>query len=333
MWGKAAGLFVLALFFCSATPPPTVAWGFHGHREINELAINTLPAEMFGYFKRNSDWIRTHAVDPDKRRYGVIGEAEKHYIDIDYYCHADHDTVCNPFGLMPRKWKDAVAKFSEDTLRAYGIAPWAVNNMVFRLTKAFREGNHKRVLRTAAELGHYVGDAHVPLHTTENYNGQLTGQKGIHGFWESRLPELFDTDFDLLTGKATYIEEPLDFIWERLEESHAALDSVLRFERELNASFPEDQKFAYEERGQVLVRTYSEAYSAAYDLALDGQVERRMKQAILSLGSLWYTAWVNAGQPNLETLGQHTSLDSLQQEIDRENALPQILKLKRRAHE
>lgn len=333
MWAKGAFLLATAVCLCSAGSTPSLNWGFHGHREINQLAINTLPQEMFGYYKRHADWIRTHAVDPDKRRYGVIGEAEKHYIDIDYYCHADHDTVCNPFGLVPRKWKDAVSKFSEDTLRAYGIVPWAVNNMVFRLTKAFKQGDHKRVLRVSAELGHYVGDAHVPLHTTENYNGQLTGQKGIHGFWESRIPELYDDSWDLLTGKAAYIEDPLGFIWDRVEESHAAVDSVLRFERELNERFPEDQKFAYEERGQALVRTYSEGYSKAYDLALNGQVERRMKQAILSLGSFWYTAWVNAGQPNLETLDQSLSLDSLEIQIQEENSLPAIPELQDRSHE
>jgi hypothetical protein len=32
---------------------------------------------------------------------------------------------------------------------------------------------------------------------------------------------------------------------------------------------------------------------------LDGQIERRMRQSVLSVGSYWYTAWVNAGSPSL----------------------------------
>ena len=45
------------------------------------------------------------------------------------------------------------------------------------------------VLRTAADLGHYLADAHVPLHTTGNYNGQRTNQTGIHALWETHNVE------------------------------------------------------------------------------------------------------------------------------------------------
>lgn len=311
-------------------------WGFHGHRQINHLAVFTLPTDMFGYYKRHIDFITAHAVDPDKRRYAVKGEAERHFIDIDHYCHqADpsSEEPCNPFGFMPRKWDEAVAQYSEDTLRAYGIVPWHLHQMVQRLSKAFRESNAARVLRLSAELGHYVGDACVPLHTTENYNGQMTNQKGIHGFWESRLPELYDTRYDLFTGRATYVDNTLDFAWQRVEESHAAVDSVLRFERELSAQWPEDQKYGYEERGVTLVRTYSEPYSQAYHALLNGQVERRMKTAIVSLGSLWYTAWVDAGQPNLDILDQPELLPALENEISNELNQQPPSDLESRPHE
>lgn len=337
MWAKRQALLCIVLLCATlapiAAPAPMVEWGFRGHREINSLAIFTLPEGMFGYFKLHADFIRVHAVDPDKRRYSMKGEAERHYIDIDHYCQVADSQGCNPFGFVPRRWKDAIEKLTEDTLRAYGIVPWHVNNMVYRLTDAFRDRNHKRILRTAAELGHYVGDAHVPLHTTENYNGQLTGQKGIHGFWESRLPELYDGNYDLLTGQATYIERPLDFIWDRVEESHAAVDSVLRFERELNAEWPEDQKYAYEERGVTLVRTYSEGYSREYHLRLNGQVERRMKQAVRSLGSLWYTAWVNAGQPDLTGLGTDVETDALRETLEKEREAAPLPDLQKRQHD
>lgn len=123
-------------------------------------------------------------MDPDKRRYAVEGEAQRHYIDIDHYAHGGTD----PFETMPRKWNDAVAKFSEDTLQAYGIVPWHIEVMFGRLVSAFQRGDVDRILRNSSEIGHYVGDAHVPLHTTENYNGQLTNQHGIHAFWENRMP-------------------------------------------------------------------------------------------------------------------------------------------------
>jgi|TARA_B110000483_G_scaffold129466_1_gene155184 hypothetical protein len=96
---------------------------------------------------------------------------------------------------MPKKWSDAVEKFSEDTLLAYGIVPWYIQTVYNRLVKAFEQKDINYILKNSADLGHYVSDAHVRLYTNKNYNGQLTNQKGIHAFWESRLPELFSDDF------------------------------------------------------------------------------------------------------------------------------------------
>jgi len=307
-------------------------WGFYAHREINYLAIFTLPEEMLGFYKENYFFIKEHAVDPDKRRYGVKGEAQRHYIDIDHYC-IGQDSSCNPFDLMPRRWYDAVDKYTEDTLQAYGIVPWHIAVMQKRLTKAFKDKNVKRILRLSTELGHYIGDAHVPLHTTENYNGQLTGQYGIHGFWESRLPELYDESYDFWTGKSRYVEHPLDRAWDVVEESHNALDSVLTFEAQLNAEWPQDKKYSYEERGRVIVKAYSEEYSREYHRRLNGQVERRMRQAIITIGSYWYTAWVNAGQPDLP-YGDSVLVEAeeLAKEMDEENQLHSD-SLKVREHE
>ena len=262
------------------------------------MAVFTLPPEMIKFYKKNIEYITEHAVDPDKRRYAVEGEAPRHYIDIDHYVHDGGD----PFAVVPRKWNDAVEKFTEDTLQAYGIVPWHVNLMMLKLTKAFEAKDVDRILKLSADLGHYIGDSHVPLHTTENYNGQLTGQRGIHGFWESRLPELKSKDYDYFVGRAEYVENILDDEWETVKQSFTAKDSVLEFERILNDKFPQDQKYAYENRGRTLVKTYSEDYSNKYHDMLDGMVERRLTRSIIKVGSYWYTAWVNAGQPNLDDL-------------------------------
>jgi hypothetical protein len=262
------------------------------------MAVFTLPPEMFGFFKQHIEFLTSHAVDPDKRRYAVDGEAPRHYIDIDHYVLGGED----PFEVVPQKWDDAIQKFTEDTLQAYGIVPWHVDVMVGRLSHAMQTEDTYYILRTAADLGHYVGDAHVPLHTTENYNGQLTGQRGIHGFWESRVPELFAEDYDFFVGRSEYIPDVLDYIWTEVEKSHRAVDSVLTFERNLTKTFPRDQKYGVESRGSVTIQTYSRPYSQRYSDMLDGMIERRMRQSIISLGSLWYTAWVDAGQPDLSKL-------------------------------
>jgi len=286
-------------------------WGFFAHRKINYYAIFLLPPDMMTLYKQQADFLSEHAIDPDKRRYAVPEEGPRHYIDIDHYGKY-------PFAELPRKWNDAVTKFSEDTLMRYGIVPWWVQIMTYRLTDAFKEKNQAKILKLSAEIGHYIADAHVPLHASSNHNGQFTDQKGIHGFWESRIPELLaekdpiTIGWDFFIGKAEYIKNPGDFIWQRVLESATAADTVLLFEKELSKKFPPDQKFSFEERNGVTIRQYSSAFSKAYDEKLNGMIEKRMRQSIFAIASFWYTAWVNAGQPDLTQLGtKEFSLEEL----------------------
>ena len=158
-------------------------WGFYAHSLINRQAVFSLPPEMIGFYKPHIEFIEENAVNPDKRRYAVEGEAEKHFIDLDIYGDSAQF-------ILPKYWPEALEKFSEDSLRANGIGPWSAYLTMLSLTKAFEQRNTASILRLSADLGHYLGDLNVPLHTTKNYNGQLTGQEGIHGFWESRVPEL-----------------------------------------------------------------------------------------------------------------------------------------------
>lgn len=270
-------------------------WGFWAHQRINRMAVFTLPPEMLRFYKTNIEYITLHATDPDKRRYAVEGEAERHFLDCDRYGEY-------PFDTLPRNWDEAKEKFTEDSLRKHGILPWHLPIEMAKLTAAFRNKDVALILKYSADLGHYVGDAHVPLHTTSNYNGQFSGQRGIHGFWESRLPELFAEKYNYLVGQAWYIEDVENLAWTMVLESHLRVDSVLRFERELNDSFPSDRKFGYESRNSVVMRVYSKEYAAAYHEMLDGMVERRMRQSIRRIGALWFTAWVNAGKPDLNEL-------------------------------
>lgn len=271
-------------------------WGFFGHRKINYLAVFLLPPEMLGFYKENIEFLAEHAPDPDKRRYAIPEEGPRHYIDIDHYGKY-------PYPNLPRDWDSAVAKYTLDTIQSNGIVPWWVQTMLLRLTKAFKDKNQARILKLSAEIGHYIADAHVPLHASHNHNGQYTNQNGIHGFWESRIPELLaDKEFDFFIGKAQYLKRPGQFIWDRVLESGAASDTVLRFEKELTQKFPADQKYAFETKNGVVTRVYSTSFTTSYNTMLMGMVERRMRQSIFAVASFWYTAWVNAGQPDLKKL-------------------------------
>src|SRR5690606_22728625 len=241
--------------------------------------------------------------DPDKRRYVVPNEAPRHFLDADVY----GDSAVYK---LPRYWKQAAEKYSEDTLNAYGIVPWHIQHVAYNLTEAFKSKDASAILKLAADLGHYIGDANVPLHTTENYNGQLTNQHGIHGLWESRLPELFAEEYDFFVGKATYVENVQLRAWKAVIQAHEALDSVFFYESELSLKFPEAKKYGYEERGASTVKVYSQNFSEAYHKKLLGQVERQMRASVKMVGDIWYTCWVNAGQPDLSMLAEPVAVES-----------------------
>lgn len=203
---------------------------------------------------------------------------------------------------MPRRWADAAAKYSADTLNKYGIVPWTIQYQYYRLVRAFKAHDTTAILNASAYLGHYVADAHVPLHLTMNYDGQFTDQIGIHGLWETRLPELFIKQYNLFAGRAYYIDNPLSEAFKICQVSFKSVDSVLRFERVINKNFPQEKKYSLVMRGKRKLNDYSVAYSHAYHKMLKGMVERQMRASIRSVGSFWYSAWVDAGQPDLNKL-------------------------------
>ena len=270
------------------------AWGFFAHQKINRLAVFILPAEMIGFYKKNIQYITESAVNPDRRRYVVPEEAPRHFIDLDDY----GDSAAYK---LPRYWKDAVVKWGVDSLASHGIVPWHIYRMYGNLKDAFMVRDPQNILRLSAELGHYVADAHVPLHTTGNYDGQKTGQLGIHAFWESRLPELYFADYNFFVGRARYIKNVQLEVWEAVTASHRALDSVLGFEKELFKNSG-NRKFNFETKGKRTIKVVSTEYAAAYNRLLSGMVERRFRASVKMTGDLWYTAWVDAGQPDLKAL-------------------------------
>ena len=116
-------------------------WGFLGHRTINYYAVFSLPPGLFGFYKKNISYLEQHAVDADSRRYLVENEGPRHYMDCDHY------EKSSPLDTVPHNWFDAVEKYSEDSLNAYGILPWHVMLELSRLTKAMEAKNIKEILK------------------------------------------------------------------------------------------------------------------------------------------------------------------------------------------
>lgn len=200
-------------------------------------------------------------------------------------------------------FEDSISMFDfyiEDGLTPHGVIPYFLPLMQAKLTSAFESQDIEKILKISAEMGHYIADATVPLHTTENYNGQLTGQKGIHAFWETQIPELLlETEFNLWADQAVYIRAIDQFFWEIVLESHGLVPEVFEKERQVRERFTKAQQYCYEWRNNQLAKMNCRELITAFYYTLKGQVDDRMRSAIFAVASSWYTAWTDAGRPIL----------------------------------
>ncbi|MCU0417695.1 MAG: zinc dependent phospholipase C family protein [Cytophagaceae bacterium] len=287
----------------------STSWGFFAHKEINKIAVYSLPPELGSFYKKHVHFITDHAVDPDKRRYILPQEAPKHYWDKEFYT----DSIL--YRSTPIPYHQAVNRYSLDSIHRHGSLPWNLTYLILQLTQAFREKEVSRIIKLSSDIGHYVGDLHVPLHTTKNYNGQLTHQQGIHGLWESRLPEIYQETYFYYVQKPDYIINKEKAVWDALRASNQAVDSVLSFERKVALSLPAAQHFTYEERNGSTIRTYSRVFCQKYHVLLNGMVERRLQASVYLLASIWYSAWMDAGSPDLNPQeGVHLTPEEMQEQ-------------------
>jgi hypothetical protein len=272
------------------------SWGFLMHRTITQLSVYQLPAEMRPLFHQNMDYLVRHSVRPDQRRNTDKTEDTKHFIDLEAYGK-------NAANDMPMNWDAAVARYSKDTLLKYGYVPYWIVEMQKRLTNAFRIGNRDSILFYATDMAHYIEDAHVPLHTTLNYDGQLTNQKGLHSLWESMVPELTLEEFSLKSAKkASYLKSPEKAIWKTVRHSFSLVPKVLETEREVTRQFTDSTKYRYQQRNGRETRSYTRDFGLAYAKALSPMVNDQAKRAANQVADFWYTAWVDAGKPDLQKL-------------------------------
>lgn len=271
-------------------------WGFLVHRTIAQLAIYELPRPMQPFFYTNKDSLVYSAPRPDVRRTQDESEGSKHYMDMERFGE-------NPFKEVPHDFNEAVAKYSLDTLNKYGTLPYVVVEYVDRLTNAFRSQNADSIVFYAADLSHYISDAHVPLHTSINFDGQLTGQHGLHDLWETTVPEVEITNYHLSSRhKAKYIKSPSDEIWKIIEHTFSLLPEMFAKETEVSKNFTEATKYRWEVRWGKNRRFYTEAFAKQYSKALKSSINDQLVASSNAVADFWYTAWVNAGKPNLNKL-------------------------------
>jgi hypothetical protein len=267
-------LAMLALWLTSTGS--ALAWGPTVHDIVNTWAIYTLPPEIRPFFENNRQFLVEHANDPDEWMKKDRYERKRHYIYLDKY-------GVFPYPALPHDYRRAMEQFSSGRINRDGVLPWQIGDFSLRLTKAMKAGNWEEVKSDAAALAHSVADAHDPLHTTQNFDGQLTQQTGLAARFEIRLPDRYSKFFIIHPQGAVKIDDPTDFAFQTCVEANIWVDLVVWSDAHAREGLPDytDEYFDrfYDQVGQTLVR---EINAAAHDA-----------------GSYWYTAWLNAGRPQL----------------------------------
>ena len=269
----------VALLIALLSAVPCYGWGDTGHHIVNGLAADGVPAgPLQEFLKQHRAYLVEHAVDPDLWREKDPQEGYHHFIDIDRYGQA-------PFLNLPRSLADAEERFGIDAVEKNGLLPWSVENWFVRLVDAMRRNDTSSALMDAAILGHYAADAHVPFHAVENYDGQLTGQKGIHARWESDMVNNYIHPETLKSVPVRYIDDPVSATIGWATEGALMVPGILDAEKAVHARNPD---------------VTSTAYRDAFWQATGAGVQQRLEQAAGDVASLWYSAWIVAGQPKLD---------------------------------
>ncbi len=269
------------------------SWGFLVHRTIHQLAVYELPAEMRPFFYKNMKYLVDNAGRPDQRRNEDSTEATKHFIDLEAF----GDSAA---WKMPTTWQEAVKIYSKDSLLKYGYVPYHIITMKNKLTGAFRSGNKDSILFYATDMAHYIGDANVPLHTSLNYDGQLTNQHGLHSLWESMIPEIEIEKYNLYSHrKASYLSDPAKTVWNCIRRANSLLPGVFSKEIEASNGFTNSTKFRIQIRRGKEVKSYTSAFAKAYSKLLGQTINDQLLYSASMIADFWYTAWVDAGKPDL----------------------------------
>lgn len=288
------------------------SWGFLVHRSINQLAVYQLPVAMRPFFYEHMAYLVKHSVRPDQRRNFDSKEAPKHFIDAEAYGDS-------ALWTMPYSWNKAVELYAADSLEKYGYAPYWIMVMKEKLTDVFKAEQADSILYYAADLAHYVGDINVPLHTTLNYDGQLTGQRGLHALWESTIPEMEINQYQLYNRhRARYYNNPERAIWKAARNAYALLPTIFEIEKSVSKAFTDSTKYRIQMRNGREVKSYSSAFARAYGKQLSPTINQQLLASANLITDLWYTCWVDAGKPNLNRLLKNTGTDDLKNQMKQE---------------
>jgi hypothetical protein len=272
------------LIFVLVVPAPSFAWGFEAHRFIADQMIALLPTDIRPIFEQRRATMVERAVDPDLWRNVFAEEAANHFVDMDYFGKY-------PFDALPREYDRAVERWGREVIHTQGLVPWRTAEMFGNLRREFEALKRENapgyvqdnIAFYAAVMSHYIGDAHVPLHSIVNYDGQETNQHGVHSRWESELFNRTRARLKIAPAAPRAVQEPRDFIFDTLLASNRLAEAVLESDRRAAAGSD----------------FYDDTYYAAFEKEQMTALERRINDSITAVASLITGAWEAAGRPGI----------------------------------
>jgi len=245
-------------------------WGGDTHHYINEHAVHYLPAEM-SFFQDQRDFLQQHSSDPDRDQLPGF----YHYIDIDYYPEFFTRT-------LPHNMDSLISLYNRSIVENNGTIPWVIEEWTDSLSTLMATGQWDDVWQVAAELGHYVADSHQPLHLTINYNGQYSGNDGIHSRYETHMIFPHLSQLPLSQEKGIYWPTIIDSVFLYIEEIYPHVDKILSADDSASNEDP----------------NYGTVYYDILWQELEQLTTTSIHKAITDIASLWRTAWENAGSPS-----------------------------------
>ena len=269
---------VLAILFTLGRPAPAAAWGTEVHKFITARALALLPAEIRPFFEKYSPMIAEHSIDPDLwRTAGFLEEPPRHFVDMDSYGPY-------PFKELPHEYDAAVKRYGADFVTRNGTLPWRTDEMYRQLVDAFTQKapySRENLKFFAAVISHYTADAHVPLHAAVNYDGQLTGQWGIHSRFESDLFARYQSRLQLAPKVPASVPSVRELIFDSLVVSFSHVQTVLDADKAAVAGKD----------------VYDGAYYEAFFAKVRPILEQRLSDSIGDIVGVITAAWVDAGRP------------------------------------
>jgi hypothetical protein len=284
------------------------SWGFEAHKKITELAIDIIlnlqsvkgvEQQKFNSLKKfleaNKATIIERCIEPDMVRNELKDEQFNHFIDIDRY-------GSYPFGELPRDKRKAIEKFGFENVQKNGLLPWRIAEVMDSLGEAISNQSNEKMLRYFSWIAHYVEDAHQPLHVTENYDGQLTNQPGIHSRFETELVKHMISKNGLnfnpkrLASELVNFEpisDKVKFAFDIVLESYKYIEPILEADRFAKDKIPVEKLYRVEKRDGRTKYIYSDDYYSIMNERLGSLVLSRMEKSAVRLAYIWLNVWNN----------------------------------------